>query len=278
MSIKSIIKKLFMLSKEKKLIPIIHLTESTKILDGQVALIVGGSGGIGIGIARSFIESGCKVIIAGTKLEKLEYYSSQIREKYPERISTLKLDLLDIKSFHNKIKEASNIYGKIDILVNAAGVHTSNIDLWNVTSEEFDKVMNINLKGPYFFSIITARYMRDNHIKGHILYISSSRGLEPAWSPYGLSKWGINGMVKGLGKMFIPYGIVVNAIAPGSTATELLGYKDGDSIFTAENAAERYIMPDEIGIYAKLLVSDAGNMLIGETINISGGRGVFDIR
>ena len=70
----------------------------------------------------------------------------------------------------------------------------------------------------------------------------------------------------------------VNGIAPGSTATNLLNYKDGDSIATRDNVIGRMVMPDKIATYAKMLVSDLGNMVVGETIYISGGRGKFDIR
>ena len=120
--------------------------------------------------------------------------------------------------------------------------------------------------------------MKDHGVKGHILIISSSRGSEPAWSPYGLSKWGTNGMVKGLAQVMIQYGIVVNGIAPGPTATDLLGVKEGDSIYTTENVIGRYAKPLEISAYAKLLVSDLGDMVVGEMLHISGGRGCFDIR
>lgn len=120
--------------------------------------------------------------------------------------------------------------------------------------------------------------MVDNKIKGHILNISSSVQNEPAWSPYRLSKWGIKGLTSGLAEKLLPYGIIVNAIAPGSTATNLLGVKDGDSIYTDDNLIGRYIMPDEVATYAKLLVSELGNMVVGDTVYISGGRGTITIR
>ena len=122
------------------------------------------------------------------------------------------------------------------------------------------------------------KYMKDNHVKGSILLVSSSRGSEPAFSPYGISKWGLKGLTEGLGKILISYGINVNAIAPGSTATGLIGFKEGDSITSNENGMNRLIMPDEVASLAKLLVSDAGKMIDGEVIHISGGRGTFDIR
>lgn len=120
--------------------------------------------------------------------------------------------------------------------------------------------------------------MKDNKINGRILFISSSRGSEPAWSPYGISKWGLNGMVKGLAMTLFPYKINVNAIAPGSTATNLLGYNKGDSIYVDDNSECRYIMPVEIANFASLIVSDAGAMINGEIVKIASGRGSYDIR
>ena len=120
--------------------------------------------------------------------------------------------------------------------------------------------------------------MRESKIKGTILLISSSRGSEPAWSPYGVSKWGLKGLTLGLAEILQPYGINVNAIAPGSTATKLIGVAEGDNIYSSENGAKRLIMPDEVASLVRVLVSDAGKMITGETIHISAGRGLFDIR
>lgn len=188
------------------------------------------------------------------------------------------IDMNDSSSFDKKISEASNIFGKIDILINSAGVHSENMDYWNMTEPEFDRIMNINLKGVYFFTRSAAKYMKDLGNRGSIIFISSSRGSEPAWSPYGISKWGLNGMVKGLAKTLYQYGLNVNAIAPGSTATSLLGYKKGESIYVNDNSACRFIMPVEVANLAVLLASDAGIMINGEIIHISSGRGSYDIR
>lgn len=147
-----------------------------------------------------------------------------------------------------------------------------------MNQKEFDRVMDINLKGVFFACQTIGKYMVDNKIKGSILLISSSRGSEPAWSPYGISKWGLKGLTEGLAQIFIPYGINVNSIAPGSTATGLIGFKEGDSITSEENGMNRLVMPDEVATLAKLLVSDAGKMIDGEVIHIAAGRGTFDIR
>ena len=147
-----------------------------------------------------------------------------------------------------------------------------------MTPEEYDRVMNINLKGVYFVCIEMAKYWKEKQKKGHILLISSSRGSEPAWSPYGISKWGINGLVKGLAEILIEKGIIVNGIAPGSTATALIGVSTDDTIYSEENKVGRFILPEEVAEVAKLLVSPAGDMIVGEVVPVSGGRGTFDIR
>lgn len=259
---------------QKELIPIEHPVSTENQFQGKVALISGGTGGIGLSIAKSFLESGCKVIVAGTNDKKL----SDIKNTLGESCASLKLNYAEPDGFDNKIEEAAKIFGKVDIFVSSAGVHTVNVDFWSMTPDEYDRVMGINLKGTFFACQAVGKYMKSHGVRGHILMISSSRGSEPAWSPYGISKWGIKGMTEGLAKIFLPYGIIVNTIAPGSTATGLIGVKEGESIYSTENAENRYIMPDEVATLAKLLVSDAGNMIVGETIHISGGRGIFDIR
>lgn len=261
--------------KTKRVIPIEHPVDKEMMLKDRVALITGGSGGIGFAIAKSFLESGCKVIIVGTNEDKCKKSSEKLGG-----IRYIVFDLNETSKIQKLINTAISIYGKIDILVNSAGIHQTKSlhGYFDVDEEEFDSILTVNLKATYFVTQLTVKYMVENKIKGHILNISSSVANEPAWSPYRLSKWGIKGMTLGVAQQMLPYGITVNAIAPGSTATNLLGVSDGDSIYTEDNEVSRYAMPDEIATYAKLLVSDAGNMVVGDTIYISGGRGVVSIR
>lgn len=269
MGLKSILKKLLI---KREYIPIFHPISSADEFFGKVALISGGSGGIGLAIAKSLAESGAKVIVAGTNENKL----NKIRRD--TNLDTIIMDYSLPETFESIIDEIANKYGKIDIFISSAGVHTENPNFWRLTSQEFDRIIDINLKGVYFACQAVGKYMRDNKIKGSILLVSSSRGSEPAWSPYGISKWGLKGITEGLGQLFIPFGINVNSIAPGSTATGLIGINEGDSISSDENGMNRLIMPDEVATLAKLLVSDAGKMIDGEVVHISAGRGTFDIR
>lgn len=278
MSLYSFAKKIVKSLRKKELIPIVKSVPSNNLLNNKTILITGGTGGIGFAVAESLVTGGAKVILSGTNEEKLKSAKKELNKLSAASCEILPIDMNDISSFPQKIEEAAKLFGSFDAFVHCAGVHTENVDFWTMTENEFDRVMNINLKGAYFMCQAVGKYFCGNKIKGKIVLISSSRGSEPAFSPYGISKWGMNGMVKGLAQILSKHGITVNAVAPCSTATSLLGYKNGESISSDENAAGRMVMPEEVSNLVSLLMSDAGNMINGEIIHISSGRGVFDIR
>lgn len=273
MSIYKNFQNIISLFKHREIVSIPYLVGDTCLLEGKTAIITGGSGGIGYAIAESLIQSGCNVIITGTNVSKLERCCAQlgVNAKY------LQLELDRVTTFNVKIEEASHFYGPIDILINSAGIFSSNNTFINVEENEYDNIMDINLKGTYFITQAVANHMIKRNVKGHILMVSSQSALEPSWSPYRLSKFGLNGITRGIAQQLLPYGIVVNGIGPGPTATGMQNYHEGDSISTNGNPAKRYTMPQEIAIYAKYLVSDMGNMIIGNTIYLSGGRGIIEV-
>ena len=231
---------------EKEIVPITKYVDKENILAGKVALITGGSGGIGSAIAESFARSGAKVIIAGTNEEKLENICSRIGMG-AETVKPMVINVLDINAMSDSIQKAVSLFpeNRIDILVNSAGV-LSQHSFIEISAEEYDLVMNINAKGTFFMSQAIAKYMIKNKIKGHILNITSSSALRPAWTPYQMSKWAVRGFTLGLADALLPYGITVNAIAPGPTATEMLKVRPGDSIYNPDAIAGRYEMPEEI--------------------------------
>ena len=131
------------------------------------------------------------------------------------------------------------------------------------------------MKGPYFLSEILANYMKENKIQGNILNMSSSSAIRPASNSYGLAKWGIRGMTLGLAKRLSPDGIVVNAIAPGPTATSMLLAEGESSISRLTSPSERYATPEEIANLSVILVSDLGRMVNGDTLYVTGGCGLL---
>lgn len=136
----------------------------------------------------------------------------------------------------------------------------------------------MNLKGLFFITQTVSNYMKNNGIKGHILNVSSAASLKPCWTPYELSKWGVRGFTLGAADELIQYGIVVNAIAPGPVATNMLGRKEGDTLYTDCIPAERFADPVEIGQMAVMLASDMCNLVIGDTLYITGGSGTIKYR
>ena len=144
-------------------IPIPVLKDSQKMLEGKVALITGGSSGIGYGIAEQFLKSGCKVIIAGTNMQKLKKCQENLAEY--GCVKYIVLNVLEIDKFKEKIREAAMLFeeNKIDILVNSAGriVHSKFMD---IGAEEYESVMDVTVKGVFVLSQTMGNYMIDNGI------------------------------------------------------------------------------------------------------------------
>ena len=270
--IKKTVKKIANLVKSPKLVPIVQTVPDSELLKGKVALITGGSGGIGMAITARFLAAGAKVIIVGTNDEKLARCCAQLGGE--ENVKSIKMDARNVSEYASMVERALKLFpeARIDILVNSAGVVNKG-GFFEITEEEYDRVMDINVKGVFFACQAVSRYMIDNKIKGHILNISSSSALRPAWTPYQMSKWSIRGFTQGLADTLLPHGIVVNAIGPGQTATRMLGMEDNESIYNGSNPCGRYATPEEIANLALFMVGQTGDLIIGETFYITGGSG-----
>ena len=257
---------------EKNIVPIDIPKNQNNLLENKVALIVGGTGGIGAAIAEAFIEAGAKVIISGTKEEKVK----NAVEKLGDCARGIQIDLNKVGGFDNKVSQAISLFpeNRIDILVNCAGVH-GNQTFGSVSETTYDSVMNTNLKGMFFMTQVVSNYMKEKRIKGHILNVSSAAALKPGYTPYEISKSGVRSFTLGAAAELIPFGIIVNAIAPGPVATAMLGRKEGDTLYTDCIPAKRFATPSEIGQLAVIMVSDMCNLVIGDTFYVSGGSGTI---
>lgn len=258
-----------------KVTPQIVELKQDGLLQGRTALVTGGTSGIGSAIAKAFLKADATVVITGRSQKKIDTAVKAIKDEIGgnKPIYGLELNMKDANTFDNKLKELLALVptGQVDILVNNAGV---SVDTHAASpEEEFDSVLDTNLKGVYFLSYRFAHYFKDHQIKGNILNIASSSSVRPATSAYGLSKWGVRGLTEGLARLLAPHGITVNGIAPGQTATPMMDGVSADNIYHPTNLIGRYIMPVEIANMAVILVSDAGKSIVGDIVYMTGGSG-----
>lgn len=261
--------------KFKKIVPVYVPVMQDELLKGRCALVTGGTSGIGYAIAKRFLCMGADVIITGRNKERVEQKASELQkeEGVKGKVFALQMNNTELDKIEIKFSEALLLSEKkIDILVNNAGTMSSN-GFGKITSEDLENVLSTNLKSAFLLSQCVAKYMRKNNIEGNILNVCSSSSLRPAVTPYNLSKWALNGMTLGLAKTLIQYGIVVNAIAPGPTATPFL-VKDGyDGLELPNLPNGRYSTAEEIAGMSAILVSNMSRTCVGTTVYMTGGAG-----
>ena len=247
-----------------------------RLLAGKVALITGGGSGIGFAIAECFLKSGCKCIIAGRNSNKLVRAAKELAQYGKDNIKTIVMDITQVCDMEDHIEKAANLFvdDRIDILVNNAAVRGTK-RFGDIDEKEYDRVMDTNAKGTFFMTQAMGNYMKKNGIKGHIINIGSSAALLPAYTPYRISKWTVKGITLGAAAMLLPYGIIVNAIAPGPTMTDMMNKKECDSVYDEKIPSKRFSYPNEIAALALYLVSGFADQIVGESININGGEGTL---
>lgn len=255
-----------------------------EMLKNKTAIITGATGGIGLSICQAFLGAGANILITGRNSARLHNAYSELAKQVDNPNQRIFFSVLDSKNVQNfeiflsesltKLKK-QNI-NSIDILVNNAGILGEENSIPKAKSNNFDEVISTNLKGVFFLSQTVANYMKDHGINGNILNISSSSSIRPAASAYALSKWGIRGLTLGLAKSYAPYGITVNAIAPGPTATTML-LEDDNLIFKNNSPIGRYVLPQEIANMSVILTSPLGRTILGDTVFMTGGAGLLTL-
>lgn len=237
-------------------------------------LITGGSSGIGYAIAKKCIECGARVVITGRNEEKL----LEAVGKLGERAQFYVFDQAVCEKTEMALYNINSMMeGNIDCLVNCAGVQP--VDFFpNVSEEEWDRVYNINSKGVFFITQSMCKlWMTEGNQRIHkVINISSQGGFVGATYPYRMTKWDIRGLTQGLGIKMAPYGILVNAIAPGIVKTEMQHFaiEQGENTFCSQNPLERVCLPEEIAELALFMLSDACNFMVGQTILVDGGYSI----
>ena len=245
------------------------------MLKGNKAFVTGASRGIGFAIAKELADIGCFVIITGRKKETLKAAAAKIGKN----VIPMVWDATDIDLAEAKIKEAADLLGGLDIVVNNAGIFArrsewSKNSLLQTSVDEWESVMKTNTSSIFFTMQAAVKYMLENNIKGNILNITSVAGYEPVYGAYGASKIAATGLTRGWGKMFANDGITINGIAPGPVATEMNNWHEGDPMEHDRIPFGRFATVEEIAKLAMYLLSEEAQMVCGETVVLDGGYAI----
>jgi len=246
-------------------------------LKDQVAIVTGASRGIGKTVAEVYASEGAKVVVNYNVSENgARAVVENIQKKSGQAIQ-VKADVSNSDDVKRLVKMTMDKFGRIDILVNNAGVMFVD-DFLETTEDEYDKTMDINLKGAYLCSKEVAPVMlKQKH--GKIIMMSSNSGLYHPSSmrfvEYVTSKAGMNGLTKALALKLGPY-ITVNAICPGYIKTEMVAHNDPETErrLIEETALRRFGTPEEVASSAVFLASSEADFITGELLIVAGGRGM----
>lgn len=242
------------------------------MLKNKVAIITGGTRGIGFAIAKKFLDNNAKVVILGSKEETVTKALNEFKEINKDyEVTGYYPNLTNEESVKEMFEKVKEQYGKIDILVNNAGV-SSRTPLTEHTIEEFDKVCDINLKSAFVCSKVAVDYLKET--KGVILNTSSmvSKYGQPSGVMYPSTKFAINGMTVSLARELAPLGIRVNAVAPGITKTDMVANLPEKMIkpLIATIPLGRIGEPEDIANAFLFLASDLASYVTGQVLGVDG--------
>jgi len=242
-------------------------------LQGKVAIITGGSRGIGYATADAFLREGATVIITASSPANAEKAVAKLKEAHPNAtVAGISPDLSSLESVRNEFIIATAKYGCVDILVNNAGVSESTPFL-QYTEEAFDKVMDLNVKGVFNATRAAADCMVARG-SGVILNTSSmvSIYVQSSGFAYPASKFAVNGLTVSLARELGPKGIRVNAVAPGITETDMMRAVPKEVIepLIAQIPLRRLGQPEDIANAFVFLASDEASYITGVVLSVDG--------
>jgi NAD(P)-dependent dehydrogenase (short-subunit alcohol dehydrogenase family) len=246
-------------------------------VNGKVALVTGGSRGIGEAIARALGQSGAKVAVASRKIEGVREAVERLRaagvEAEPFACHTGKTDQVEAL-----VKAVVDRFGKLDVVVNNAATNPHFGPMLTADDAAFDKTFEVNARGYFNVAKAVARHLVDRGAPGAIINVASIMGLgaAPLQGIYGMTKAAVVSLTKTLAVELAPSGIRVNAIAPGLVETRfaaaLISNKDILELEARRTPQARYAQPEEIAGAALYLASDAASFVTGHTLVVDGGR------
>ena len=244
-------------------------------LEGKIALVTGGSRGIGKAIALTFADAGADVVIASRNLPDLEKVAADITAT-GRKVLCVPTHTKKVADLENLVQKTMDEFARIDVLVNNAATNPAMGPIVDTEESVYDHIMDTNLKGYFIMSKLVGKIMRDQK-SGNIINISSAGGVSPAegLGPYCISKAGINMLTKQMALEMGPYNVRVNAIAPRIVKTDF-----SKALWTNEKLMAREFKftplkcvatPEEIAQTALYLASSATNYMTGHILVINGG-------
>lgn len=239
---------------------------------GKVVLVTGGSRGLGAAICRSFAEQGADVVIASRNAENCEELAAEIEAKYGVRALGIGAHLGRWDDIERLVDVAYERFGKIDILVNNAGMSPLSDSSLETSEALFDKVIGVNLKGPFRMTALVASRMVEGE-GGSIINISSIGSVrpQPEYAPYSGAKAALNAITIAHAFEYAPK-VRVNAILPGSFRTDIAKAWSPDKEKNIKSAIKRYGEPEEIVSTVMYLASEHASFTTGALIQVDGGR------
>ncbi|MCB6992551.1 SDR family oxidoreductase [bacterium 210820-DFI.6.37] len=254
-------------------------------MKGKVAVVTGASSGLGADAARAYIEAGAAVALIARRKERLENLKAELIAK-GGRAMAVQCDVSDEESVKAACDSIAGEYGKIDVLLNAAGVSPLG-SVETLSEKDWDAAMNINLKGTFLMSKYVIPHMKKNHY-GKIVNIASfNAGKADKFEPffrhaYNASKAGVNGLTVAMAASYGQNGITVNSIGPGLFDTEmthddLIENEGFMSWFNSRNPMCRPGGKGDLNGTILYLSSDASNYVTGQFILVDGGASIVDI-
>jgi 3-oxoacyl-[acyl-carrier protein] reductase len=228
------------------------------VLSGSVAVVTGGGHGMGAATANAIAALGAEVIITGRKRDILENTAADI-QKNGGRCTPMECDVRQVASVDNLARQVQEKFGRCDIVVNNAGIGTFNTPLHQLPPDQFDAVMETNLRGPYYFIRAFAPMMIEAK-SGHIINISSIAAHNPVKNAaaYAATKWGLNGLSVSVAEELREHNIRVSIVCPGSTDTSMMSRSDRNK--------SRMLQSEDIAHVVVTLVTQSPQSFISEVI------------
>jgi NAD(P)-dependent dehydrogenase (short-subunit alcohol dehydrogenase family) len=246
--------------------------QSLHDLTGRVAIVTGGTRGIGLAIAEGLLSAGASVVVASRKPDACAKTEAHLRQMGGQALG-ISTHMADIDSINNLVDRTVEQFGRLDIVVNNAA-NALTLPFGQLTADGWRKSLDTNLRGPVFLVERALPHLEASGNAAILNVISAGAFLfSPYTAMYASGKAGLMAMTRSMAASFAPKGIRVNALAPGTVDTDMVRNNSPEAIAAMSNAAymRRAAQPDEMVGPALLLCSDAGSFITGQVILVDGG-------